>query len=139
MPCHTAAFRHCSVFCYKSEMTMKQLLAIQTQWRALDCFPPRWTWFSDYDACRSVSIVIKVTGLDCEYFQMFQILPNVAGQHCPKSLSILMPLFLIISTIAVSRSENPTYPTHNWVWRLCSIYCTVMCSSVRCPCRIHIL
>ncbi len=52
-PGHIAAFRHCSIFCYKSEMTRRQLPAIQSQWRAFDCFPPQWVGFSDYDACLS--------------------------------------------------------------------------------------
>ncbi len=30
-------FRHCCVFCFKSEMTRMQLPAMQSQWRALDC------------------------------------------------------------------------------------------------------
>ncbi len=46
---------------FESEMTRRQLPAIQSKCRALDCPPtpnpePRWAWFSDYDACRSVSI-----------------------------------------------------------------------------------
>ncbi len=44
---------------FESEMTRRQLPAIQSKCRALDCHPPpqpRWAWFSNYDECRSVSI-----------------------------------------------------------------------------------
>ncbi len=58
-------------FVNKSEMTRRQLPAIQTQWRGLDSPPPppppppRWAWFSDYDMCRSVSIpTLAIVALD---------------------------------------------------------------------------
>ncbi len=68
IPGHIAAFRHCSIFCYKSEMTRGQLPAIQSQWRALDCFAPQWVWFSDYEkvskgAGKSLNYIYKIAKL----------------------------------------------------------------------------